>query len=239
MLARQATAEQAVFALQQKSRRHASRQPGTRNEARPDGAEIAMTILGKLLVYPATRSWPSILFGWAVSLYTNRVDWFDRTTEEGTKIDGQLNATAKPRSSGLSEQIKASKAGLRGGRLAARGRTPPEPRRTRPRPDVWKLSKRMDAVKNADDKVRFLEHASANRSPLPDRRFATNGSVVNGPQRPTAPGPRLRSARPSTTSPRPRIVQPGCHPSNTAEASTTPLGDQVNSSCRPKCCGRR
>jgi prefoldin subunit 5 len=48
-----------------------------------------MTTLGKVLVF-LNAFVAVVLFGWAVSIYTNRVDWFDRTPADGAKIDGQI-----------------------------------------------------------------------------------------------------------------------------------------------------
>lgn len=48
-----------------------------------------MTSLGKVLVY-INSAVAVALFSWAVSLYSNRVDWFDRTPEDGPKVEGQI-----------------------------------------------------------------------------------------------------------------------------------------------------
>jgi len=126
-----------------------------------------MTRLGKLLVFLNTF-FAVILFGWAVSLYTNRVDWFDRTFEDGSKVDGRiplLQAEVKR----YSEQIKATQQAYASGVERLQGYQGVEIDRDF-RNKV--LANRMSDVKRIDDKVRFLVQVRQPRSALIDVRAA-------------------------------------------------------------------
>ena len=129
-----------------------------------------MTSFGKLLVYLNTFV-AVILFGWAVSLYTNRVDWFDRTTEDGTKFDGQitlLQAEVKR----FADQIKGTQAAY----VAANAQL----NRAEVTRDFHasKNFATMAEVKRVDDQVRFRELLRLPKSALLD--VYTQGPVVNG-----------------------------------------------------------
>lgn len=139
-----------------------------------------MTTFGKILVYLNTFM-AVVLFGWALSLYTNRVDWFDRTLADGTKIDGQLTllgAEIKRHS----EQVKASQ----GAYVANSERV----RYTESVRDFRKgaLAAFMKKIQGVDDKVRFLDLNRLEKSALiafpstrgTDGNFDPQGTVVNG-----------------------------------------------------------
>ncbi|MGL6095542.1 MAG: hypothetical protein ACRC7O_07075 [Fimbriiglobus sp.] len=53
-----------------------------------------MTTIGKLLVF-ANLFVAVALLAWAVSLSANRLDWVDRTTADGTKIEGEISLLKK------------------------------------------------------------------------------------------------------------------------------------------------
>jgi chromosome segregation ATPase len=107
-----------------------------------------MTSLGKLLVLANTFV-AIVLFGWAVSLYANRVDWFDRTTEDG-KIEGQitqLQAEIK-RQSEVAKGMQASYA-----RTAQQTVFAEQSRDYR----KFKFDEQINDIRRVDDKVKFLE----------------------------------------------------------------------------------
>ncbi len=129
-----------------------------------------MTSLGKLLVYLNTFL-AVILFGWAVSLYSNRVDWFDRTLADGTKIDGQipmLQAEIKR----YSDQIKATQQAY----AAAVDRLDKTELQRDFRNAV--LAKRMREIKTVDAQAKFLEQIRDGRTALIDVR--NEGATVKG-----------------------------------------------------------
>jgi chromosome segregation ATPase len=122
-----------------------------------------------------------VLFAWALSLYTNRLDWFDRTLEDGTKIDGQLaQLQAEVKRSG--EQIKASQ-------LSDAGTT----ERLKYTENVRDFRKAtlagfMAKIQGVDNQVKFLELQRMEKSALlaisdkPDANgiFDPLGTDVNG-----------------------------------------------------------
>jgi hypothetical protein len=128
-----------------------------------------MTTLGKLLVYLNTFI-AVVLFGWAMSLYSNRVDWFDRTIEDG-KVEGQLTqlqADVKR----LSDQIRASQTSYAfAAARAAENENIRDYRR-------YRLDERMKQIKRVDDQVRFHIQLTLPKSSLINVK--DEGPVVNG-----------------------------------------------------------
>jgi chromosome segregation ATPase len=118
-----------------------------------------MTTLGKLLVF-ANTFLAVLLAGWAVSLYVNRVDWFDRTSEEA-KIEGQFTQLGTEIKK-LSEQVKLSQLAFAN---AARRAENAELNR-----DFRKqvLTARLNGVRKIDDTVKFHEPVREARSSLLD-----------------------------------------------------------------------
>ncbi|CAN5228451.1 hypothetical protein BH11PLA2_BH11PLA2_21410 [soil metagenome] len=128
-----------------------------------------MTSLGKLLVLVNTFV-AVILFGWAVSLYTNRVDWFDRTTEDG-KIEGQITQ--------LQAEVKRYSDMIKGTQVAYANaaKLTAETEQTRDFRN-YKLNQRLDNIRRVDDQVKFLEQRRIERSALID--VGNDGPVING-----------------------------------------------------------
>lgn len=133
-----------------------------------------MTSFGKLLVYLNVFA-AMILCGWAVSLYANRVDWFDRTTGEG-KVDGELTRLSAEVKR-YAEQIKAAQVAYANVafRLANDYESNSEAVRDL---RAARLALRMAEVKRIDDKVRFREQLREPKSALID--FRNEGPEVNG-----------------------------------------------------------
>jgi chromosome segregation ATPase len=128
-----------------------------------------MTSLGKLLVYLNTFV-AIVLFGWAVSLYTNRVDWFDRTTDDG-KVEGQLTQL-QSEVKRYAEMIKSSQ-----GSFAAETNRVKDVELNRDFRN-FQFQERMAEIQRVDDKVRFRVQLRESKSALIDVRNV--GADVNG-----------------------------------------------------------
>jgi chromosome segregation ATPase len=128
-----------------------------------------MTSLGKLLVLANTFA-SVILFGWAVSLYVNRPEWFDRTVGED-KIAGQipqLQAEVK-RLSEIGKSVQTGYAAANDRLLKAE-----HERDFR----AYVLNKRLADIRRVDDQVTFTDQKREDRSALIDVRGT--GVVING-----------------------------------------------------------
>jgi chromosome segregation ATPase len=138
-----------------------------------------MTNFGKVLVYLNTFA-AIVLFGWALSLYTNRLDYFDRTDGE-TKIEGQLtqlNAEVKR----YNELIKGSQVSY----AATSERLKYQENVRTFRQEA--LKKFMAKIQGVDSEVRFLNLNRMDKSallsfpssPAADGSFDPLGTIING-----------------------------------------------------------
>lgn len=128
-----------------------------------------MSALGKTLVYLNTFV-AVILFGWAVSLYTNRVDWFDRTIEDG-KVEGQLTQL-QAEVKRYSEQIKSAQQAYAAVALRAAETEIDRDYRN------YIFKQRLADINRVDDKVQFLTQLRESKSALID--VGKSGPVING-----------------------------------------------------------
>jgi chromosome segregation ATPase len=128
-----------------------------------------MTSLGKFLVFANTFV-AVVLFGWAVSLYSNRTDWFDRTIDE-VKVDGQITQLQNEVKR-LSEMGKTAQQGYAA--ASARAANEEIVRDYR----AYKLNERLQKVRGSDASVRFVEQKREAGKALID--VQADGTVING-----------------------------------------------------------